>query len=142
MTDTSLHLATPDLQSTVNKRVGQYIQIRTALKKIEEEYDAKRKPLVELQNILSGWMQTFLEKTGSESVKTKSGTCYQSTRYTASLADPEVFMNFVIDNHQFDLLDRKANATACRDYAAEHKTLPPGVNMSAVKTVGVRSPRT
>jgi EAL domain-containing protein (putative c-di-GMP-specific phosphodiesterase class I) len=134
---------TPEqLQATVDKRVDQYIQVRNALKKIDEEYDAKRKPLVEIQNMLSGWMQAFLEKTGSESVKTKSGTCYQSTRYTASLADPEAFMKFVIDNHMFDLLDRKANATACRDYAVEHKNLPPGVNMSAVKTVGVRSPRT
>jgi hypothetical protein len=57
------------------------------------------------------------------------------------LADPEAFMKFVIANQAYDLLDRKANATACRDYAAEHQNLPPGVNMSAVKTVGVRSPR-
>jgi len=131
---------TPELQTTVDKRVGQYIQIRNALKKIDEEYDAKRKPFVELQNMLSGWLQSFLEKSGSESVRTASGTCYQSTRYTASLADAEAFMNFVKENNQFDLLDRKANATACRGYAEEHKNLPPGVNMSAIRTVGVRSP--
>jgi hypothetical protein len=131
---------TPDLQATVDKRVAQYIQIRNKLKEIDKEYDDKRKPFVELQNMLSGWLQSFLEKSGSESVRTASGTCYQSTRYTASLADPEAFMNFVIANQQFDLLDRKANATACRDWAEEHKNLPPGVNMSAVKTVGVRAP--
>ena len=132
---------TPELQTTVDKRVGQYIQIRNALKKMDEEFDQKRKPLVEIQQILSGWMQEFLTKSNAESVRTAHGTCYQSTRYTASLADPEAFMNFVIANQAFDLIDRKANATACRDYAAEHKNLPPGVNMSAVKTVGVRSPR-
>src|ERR1035437_5318655 len=131
---------TPELQTTVDKRVGQYIQIRNALKKMDEEFDQKRKPLVEIQQILSGWMQEFLTKSNAESVKTAHGTCYQSTRYTASLADPGVFMDFVIANKQFDLLDRKANATACRGYAEEHKTLPPGVNMSAVKTVGVRAP--
>jgi hypothetical protein len=133
--------ASEQLQTTVDKRVGQYIQIRNALKKIDDEYEAKRKPLVELQQMLSGWMQAFLTKANADSVKTAHGTCYQSTRYTASLADPEAFMNFVIANQAYDLLDRKANATACRDYAAEHKNLPPGVNMSAVKTVGVRSPR-
>jgi hypothetical protein len=132
---------TPELQTTVDKRVSQYIQIRNKLKELDDEFEQKRKPLVELQNMLSGWIQSFLEKTGSQSVKTKSGTCYQSVRYTASLADADIFMNFVIANQAFDLIDRKANATACRDYAAEHKTLPPGVNLSAVKTVGVRSPR-
>ena len=132
---------TPELQTTVDKRVSQYIQIRNKLKELDDEFEQKRKPLVELQNMLSGWIQSFLEKTGSQSVKTNSGTCYQSVRYTASLADADIFMNFVIANQAFDLIDRKANATACRDYAAEHKTLPPGVNLSAVKTVGVRSPR-
>jgi hypothetical protein len=131
---------TPELQTTVDKRVDQYIQVRNKLKEIDKEYDEKRKPLVEIQNMLSGWLQTFLEKSGSESVRTASGTCYQSTRYTASLADAEAFMNFVKENNQFDLLDRKANATACRDYAAEHKNLPPGVSLSAIRTVGVRSP--
>jgi hypothetical protein len=132
---------TPDqLQTTVDKRVGQYIQVRNALKKIDEEYEAKRKPLVELQNMLSGWMQSFLEKSGSESVRTAHGTCYQSTRYTASLADADAFMKFIKENNEFDLLDRKANATACRGYAEKHKSLPPGVNLSAIRTVGVRSP--
>lgn len=131
-----------DLQTTIDKRVDQYIQVRNALKKLDDEFEQKRKPLVEVQQMLSGWMQAFLTKAKADSVKTAHGTCYQSTRYTASLADPEAFMNFVIANQAFDLIDRKANATACRDYATEHKTLPPGVNMSAVKTVGVRSPRT
>ena len=132
---------TPELQTTVDKRVDQYIQVRNKLKQLDDEFELKRKPLVELQQMLSGWMQEFLTKAQADSVKTAHGTCYQSTRYTASLADPEAFMNFVIANQAFDLIDRKANATACRDYAAEHKTLPPGVNLAAIKTVGVRSPR-
>jgi hypothetical protein len=134
MTDTT------ELQTTVDKRVQQYIQVRNKLKEIDKEYDDKRKPLVEVQQMLSGWMQAFLEKSGSESVRTASGTCYQSTRYTASLVDAEAFMKFVKENDEFDLLDRKANATACRGYAEEHKSLPPGVSLSAIRTVGVRSP--
>jgi hypothetical protein len=135
MTDTA-----DQLQATVDKRVQQYIQVRNKLKQLDAEAEAKRAPLVEIQNMLSGWMQAFLTKFNAKSVKTAHGTCYQSTHYTASLADPEAFMNFVVANQQFDLLDRKANATACRDYVAEHKTLPPGVNISAIKTVGVRAP--
>ena len=129
-----------ELQATVDKRVEQYIKIRAHLKELDEAHEKVRAPFVEIQNVLQGWMQEFLTRTGSESVKTKHGTCYQSTRYTASLADPDAFMKFVIENNMFELMDRKANATACRDYVEEHKTLPPGVNISAIKTVGVRSP--
>lgn len=130
--------AAPQLQATVEKRVEQYIQIRDALKLLEEEYDLKKQPLMEAQNLLNGWLMDFLDKAGADSVKTSKGTCYTSTRYTASLADPDAFMKHVIDNNQFELLDRRANSTAVKDYVREHGQLPPGANLSAMKTLGVR----
>lgn len=126
------------MQTTVDKRVGQYIQVRDALKKLEDEYEEKRKPLVEAQNLLQGWLMDFLEKAGVDSAKTAVGTCYLSTRYSASLADPDAFMKHVVENNQFELLDRRANATAVKDYVHTHGQLPPGANLSAVRTLGVR----
>lgn len=122
----------------VEQRVKQYIEIRDALKKMDEEHDEKKKPLVEVQNLLTGWLQNFMEQNGAENIKTSNGTCYSSTRYTASLADPEAFMAYVKSSGNYDLLDRKANVTACRDFVAENNSPPPGVNLSAIKTVGVR----
>lgn len=139
MTNTDVQVAPAEtVPAAVNKRIEQYIQVRDALKAMDEEHDEKRKPLVELQNLLTGWMQNFMEQAGADNIKTAHGTCYSSTRYTASLADPEAFMKHVISNNEFDLLDRKANVTAVKDYVAEHNTLPPGVNLSSIKTVGVR----
>lgn len=128
----------PSTEVTVEKRVQQYIQVRDAIAKQKEKDEEALKPLVELQNVLTGWLQSFLEQSGSESIRTKEGTCYSTTRYTASLADPDEFMKFVIANQSYDLLDRKANSTAVRDYVAEKGNLPPGVNLNSIKTVGVR----
>lgn len=130
--------ANPPVDATVAKRVQQYVQIRDRLKAMDEAHDKARAPLVEIQNLITGWMQTFLETTGSDSVKTPFGTCYSSTRYSTSLADAEAFMKFVIDNEQYDMLDRRANATAVRAYVEENGALPPGVNLSALRTIGVR----
>ncbi len=127
-----------EVKASVDKRVAQYIATRDALKKMDDEHDARKKPLVDLQNMLTGWLQNFMEKAGAENIKTSMGTCYQSVRYSASLADPEAFMKYVRDNDLFDLLDRKANVTAVKDHVAEKGTLPPGVNMSSIKTVNVR----
>lgn len=140
MTTTDVQVAPPQdtVKATVDKRVEQYVNIRDALKAMDAEHDEKRKPLVELQNLLTGWLQNFMEQAGADNIKTAHGTCYNSVRYTASLADPEAFMKHIIANNQFDLLDRKANVTAVKDYVAEHNTLPPGVNLSSIKTVGVR----
>lgn len=123
---------------TVDKRVAQYVATRDAIKAANEKHEAEIKPLVDLQNMLTGWLQTFMETAGADNIKTAHGTCYSTTRYSASLADPEAFMKFVLETNSIDLLDRKANVTAVKDFVAEKGTLPPGVNLSSIKTVGVR----
>jgi hypothetical protein len=129
------------MQATVDKRVAQYIEVRDKIRQIKERQDAELKPLLEVQNLLGGWLESFMTNSGSNGVKTSHGTCYKSTRYTASLADPEAFMGYVIKHGAYELLDRRANANAVRDYAKENAgVLPPGVNLSAISTVGVRRP--
>ena len=122
----------------VSKRIKQYIDIRDAIKAANDKHAAAMKPLLEVQEALTGWMQKFLDHSGADSIKTQEGTCYSTTKYTASLADPGAFMEYVITNSAWDLLDRKANVTACKDFVTEKGTLPPGVNMSSISTVGVR----
>lgn len=126
------------VQVKVEQRVSEYIKTRDAIAKAKAKHEEDIAPLVDLQNKLTGWLQSFLETAGADSVKTSNGTCYSTTRYTASLADPEAFMAFVKTTENYDLLDRKANVTAVREYVDTNSQLPPGVNLSAIKTVGVR----
>lgn len=128
------------MSEDIEKRTAQYLQVRDALKRVDEKWEAERKPLQELQEVLSGILRSFMEANKLDNLKTKSGTCYTSTRYSASLADPEAFMQFVINSGKYELLDRRANSTAVKDYVSEHKTLPAGCNLNAVQTVGVRRP--
>jgi hypothetical protein len=130
------------VQVKVEQRVAEYINCRDALKKRKDEYEESIEALVDLQNRLTGWLQSFMEKAGADNIKTSRGTCYHSTKYTASLADSDIFMKFVIETQNFDLLDRKANVTAVKAYVAETGNLPPGANLSSIKTVGVRRPTT
>lgn len=130
-----------DTQHTVDSRVETYIKVRTILKQKKAEYEKSIEALVDLQNGLTDWLQTFLENSKVDSAKTKHGTVYKSTKYSASLADPEAFMAFVKANDRFDLMDRKANAVAVKEYVEANTTLPPGVNLTALRTVGVRSPK-
>ncbi len=122
----------------MDEKVKQYIWMRDKLKEIDDKHKEARKEFTEIQEKLEGTMQSFLDKTGSTSVKTRYGTFYSSTRYTATLADADSFMRFIQDNNMFDLLDRKANATAVKDYVTEHDALPPGCNLNALTSIGVR----
>jgi hypothetical protein len=120
------------------KRVEQYIQVRDAIKRLDEKWEKEKAPLLEIQQILSGKLEAALDASNAVNIKTEAGTFYKSTRYTASLADPDAFMNFVKQYDKFELLDRRANATAVRDYVAKSHQLPPGCNLSAIQSIGVR----
>lgn len=122
----------------VEKRVAQYVQVRDAIKEANDKFSKQMEPLIETQNLLTAWLTEKLETVGAESVRTKAGTVYTTTRYSASLADPQVFMDFVKTHDKFELLDRKANATAVREHVETTGALPPGVNLNAIRTVGVR----
>jgi hypothetical protein len=49
-------------------------------------------------------------------------------------------MDHVTGTGQFELLERRASATAVKDYAGKHGALPPGVKLNALRIVGVRKP--
>lgn len=130
---------TPEVD--IARRIEQFIAVRDRLAEIDAAHDKARKPLLDVKDRLSGYLLEFLEKSGGESIRTVHGTCYATIRSTASLADPDAFMKFVVENEKFELLDRRANATAVKDYVEEHEGhLPPGVNLNQMKTVGVRRP--
>lgn len=118
--------------------VGAYVKLRDQIKAKNDAHAETMAKDLELQNMLTAWLTANLERVGAESVKTKAGTVYSSTRYSASLADPQAFMEYVKATDKFDLLDRKANATAVRDHVTETGSLPPGANLSAIRTIGVR----
>lgn len=136
MTDTSEQTA--PASEDMDKRITQYITVRDAIKRLDDAHNASRKNLLELQEKVGGKIRAFMDANNLENLKTEHGTCYTTTVYSASLADPDLFMKYVIENKQFDLLDRRANKTAVVAFVKEHKGLPPGVNLNSVQNLGVR----
>jgi hypothetical protein len=122
----------------ISKRVDQYVRLRDEIKRLDEEHKTKMKPYRDALEKLNSLLLTHLNDIGGDSVKSAAGTVYRTERKTASLADPDIFMRFVIDNEAWDLLDRKANVTAVVDYIEENNAEPPGVNLNRTYIVGVR----
>jgi hypothetical protein len=78
-------------------------------------------------------------KTGTESIKTEHGTAYASSRTTASVADKDVFLNFVKSNNEWSLMEVRASSTAVREYNQNNDgVVVPGVNISVERTVNIR----
>jgi hypothetical protein len=123
-----------------DKLVRQYVEIRDRIKEIETLHKEQLAPFEDAKAKLAALLLRVLDEAGAESVRTNMGTVSTRVRYTAPLSDPDMFMEYVIDNQLYELLDRRANATACHDHAKNHAgILPPGVKLNAIRSIGVRT---
>ncbi len=122
----------------ISKRVDQYVRLRDLIKTKEDEHKAELKPYKEMLDKLNAVLLDHLNVINGESVRTDTGTVYRTEKKSASLADPDAFMRYVIGNEAWDLLDRKANVNAVADFIEENDLAPPGVNFSTTYVVGVR----
>lgn len=122
------------------KMISDYRAVRDQIKKLDEEHEAFMADRRKLLDWLGDALLRMLNATGQDSAKTKNGTAYITTRVSATIADGDAFRRHVIGTESWDLIDWRANKTAVKEFIDENKTEPPGVNVSFLRTVGVRAP--
>lgn len=122
----------------VSELVAKYIELRDKKAAYKAEYDAK---VEALDNTLAQIEAKFLEvfqQAGIDSVKTEAGTAYQVVRTSTSVADRDVFFDFVRDKGEWTLLEARAAKTAVEQYKAAHGELPPGLNWREERVINFR----
>lgn len=128
-----------DMLPRVDKWIRHYILVRNEIAEIKQRHKQELERLEDVLKKLGGTLLEFLDKTGQESARTDAGTVYASVKDAVSVSDPDAFMECVKEYEAFYLLDRRANAKACREWADTYGKLPPGVTLSTLRTVGVRT---
>lgn len=123
---------------TIDHRIQQYVALRDMIKQKDDEHKAAMKPYRETLESLNSLILDLLNKSGGDSIKTKFGTAYRTVKRSASLEDPDKFMDFVVQKGAFELLERKVSITAAEAFAEENGVLPPGVKVTSSSVVGVR----
>jgi hypothetical protein len=122
----------------LSEAVSIYIKMRDKKAQMKAEFDASIAPLNEKMDKLEAKLLDVFNKTGMDSVKTEFGTAYTTTRVTASVADREIFMNYVKEHEEWSLLEIRAAKTAVEQYRSIHEDLPPGISMREERVVNVR----
>lgn len=122
----------------IEKRTAQYVALRDKIKALKDEFAEKMKPYEEAKDKLNDWLLNVLNETGAVHIATEAGTVYRIIRTSVSLADSDVFWNYVLNNDEWRLLDRRANVTGVQDHIADKGDLPPGVNLNQYAEAGVR----
>lgn len=126
------------MPTNIDELVEQMVKVRDKIKEADDAHKAKTKVARDYKEQLEAQLLAKLNDVGGEAVKTAHGTVYRTTRRSATIADGDVFRQFVIANDAYDLVDWRANANAVDDFIKQEQTPPPGVNFTTAYTVGVR----
>jgi hypothetical protein len=122
----------------VSELVAKYIELRDKKAEIKAEYDLKVARIDEVMDkIETKFLQVFAE-TGMDSVRTEFGTAFASSRTSCTVADKEVFMDYVVKNQEWPLLEVKPSKKAVEEFKSATEELPPGINWSVERVVSIR----
>jgi hypothetical protein len=118
--------------------VQKYIELRDKKAQMKAEYDEKAAKLDAVLDQIEGSLLKTFDTAGMDSVKTPFGTAYTSVQTSATIADPDVFRQFVKDNNAWEFFQNRVSKTAVEQYKAVHDDIPPGLNWREERVVNVR----
>lgn len=115
-----------------------YVEVEAEISRINGEAKKKVANLNKILEDIENWFALKAQEEGLKSIPTPVGTVYWSTHYSATVANPTAFKDFVRETGQFDLMETKASKTAVKSYIEGHGEAPPGVNFSSRKVFNLR----
>ena len=118
--------------------VAKYIELRDKKYELKHQYEFKAAKIDEvLDKIEAKLLETF-DSAGMDSCKTEAGTAYASSFSTASVADPDAFLQFIVENEEWSLIERRASKTAVEQFIVANGDVPPGINYRKERVVNIR----
>ena len=121
----------------VDKLVRVYMNMRTAIQKLDAEIEAIKEQQQAVKNEVKDRMRTM----GTKSLKTDFGTVslLEKTRFYTQ--DWDSFKQFIVTNDAVDLLEKRISQTNMRTFLEENPALvPPGLNSETEFDISVRKP--
>lgn len=118
--------------------VALYIQLRDRRAQRKGAYDIDDAGDKQKQEKIEALLLHRFQLSGIESVKTAMGTAYKSTRTSATVADWDMFFDFVKEGEAWELIEHRASKEAVVQYKAANDELPPGINWRSEVVINVR----
>lgn len=121
--------------------VHAYITLRDQKAEVVKEKEAAEAALEAKMSQITGILLARFRENGDESVRTKYGTAFKTTKTSASVGDRDAYKGWILESpeERMVFLDMRCNKTAITTYRTEHENdVPPGVNWREELTIGIR----
>lgn len=122
----------------IEELVEKYVALRDKKAQIKAKYDAEVAKVDDVLDRVEAALLKHFDSVGVESVSTKAGTAYKSTRNSATVGDWDSFLHFVQQQEAWNFLERRVSKTAVEEFRSANDDLPPGVNYRSEVVVNIR----
>lgn len=123
---------------TRDQIVARYVELRDLKKTKEDAHKAEIAVINKNLDVIEGYLLSDMSSKGETSFSTPSGTAFIKLNEYLKVADKEVFLAWVKEQGDLNFLTVSASKTNCIEYKENTGNLPPGLNYTASKEVGIR----
>ena len=118
--------------------IGNYIVIRDKRAALKKKYTEKDNVLKAALADIEAIALKHMDAISAKSINTTAGTVSRHTTRSVTTADAETFFDYVWSNNAWDLLEKRPSKSTVLEWADEHGTLPPGLNLFSELTIKIR----
>lgn len=118
--------------------VDKYRRLRDRKKALEAALKDQITPYREAMDQLETVILDALNRAGVESIRTRSGTAFKTTRTSYVVRDPAVFREWIEANGRFDLLETRVSKDGIETLLQSGASLPLGIGISSEVVVNIR----
>ena len=123
----------------LDRLVSVYVKIRDKKAELATEFTAREKELNAKLDTLKAALLEHCKATGTESVKTASGTFWRTQRKRFWTSDWAAMNRFIVENEAVDLLEKRIHQGNMKEFLEENPdVLPPGLNADSEYSITVR----
>ncbi len=121
--------------------IDKYVALRDQKRTMVREHEEALKPIDDKLNKIETWLLGRMNEDGVENYKTEFGTAYKTIKTSVTMADRDMFKDFVFSSSVplWNLVDFRASKKGVEEFLEDSEEIPPGLNITRVTTVNVRS---
>lgn len=123
---------------TVGTLINYYIELRDQVTEIKNGHKEELAPFNERMMKLELIFQKLMQENNLENLKADGGTAYKSEQDSVTVADWDVFLEWVLKHKAYHFLEQRAQKSSVKELLDSEGVLPPGVNRKSVLKINVR----
>jgi len=129
---------TPLSERSTDELIDKYIKIRDRKEALAKQQKEELSKYTRAMDAIENDMLRRLNDEQAEKIGTKHGTAYKTVRTSATVADWETTLQYVIDMEMWALLERRVSKQAVQEHIEHLGTTPPGVKIVQDLKVNIR----